>query len=77
MTFDIFITIFEVLQRTAFGPLLFVIYKNGLLNLDINGKIVCFEDDTLLLVNGDNINDVYYRIMLHGKILNFNWIILV
>lgn len=29
--------------------------------MDIKGKIVCFADDKVLLVNGDNVNYIYIQ----------------
>lgn len=40
----------SVLQGTVLEPLLLIIYINGLLNLNIKGKIICYADDTLVLL---------------------------
>jgi len=38
---------------------LFIIYINGLLNLSTQAKLICFADDTVILVNNRNINDLF------------------
>jgi len=39
--------------------LLFIIYINGLLNLDTPGKIICFADDTVILLKSPCIDNLY------------------
>ena len=46
-------------QGTVLGPILFIIYINGLLNLNINSKIISYADDTVILVT-DKSNDLLY-----------------
>jgi len=47
-------------QGTVLGPILFLIYINGLLNL--NDLIIsCFADDTAILLHSDNYNDLYKK----------------
>lgn len=36
-------------------PLLFVIYINGLFNLNVSYTLLCLADDTLLLVKNGNL----------------------
>ena len=36
-------------QGTVLEPILFLIYINGLINLKINCKVICFAYDTLVL----------------------------
>jgi len=44
---------YVVPQRTVLGSLLFSIYVNDMLNLDINGDILAFADDTVLFFKRD------------------------
>lgn len=36
------------------GPLLFIVYINDLLDLNCDGLITCFADDTTILINDKN-----------------------
>lgn len=45
-------------QGTVLGPILFVIYLNSLLGVDIEGSIISFADDTVLVFDGIDWNDV-------------------
>ena len=48
-------------QGTCLGPLLFIIYINSLTNIKLNGNLVLFADDTALVVDADNPNDLYLK----------------
>jgi len=39
-------------QGTVLGPLFFIIFINNLFYLVLNAKIICFADDTVLLMTG-------------------------
>lgn len=41
------------LQGIVLGPVLFMININGLLILNVGGKIICFADDNVLLFNNN------------------------
>jgi len=45
-------------QGTVLAPILFNIYLNDLLELPINGKITAFADDTVILFEGQNWEEV-------------------
>jgi len=45
----------------AVEVILFLIYINGLLNLNIDGKIICFADDTVLLFNDKSLDKLYEK----------------
>lgn len=67
------------------GPLLFILYVNDFLKLNINGKLNSFEDDTVLYVDDDDyqnlkegleaylkcvINIIYYMMLWSDKLVN-------
>jgi len=46
-------------QGTVLGSLLFIIYINGLLNINVDAEIICYADDTAVLVHSrstENLN---------------------
>jgi len=45
---------YGVPQGIVLGPLLFIVYINGLLNLDSKCSIFCFTDDTTVLIHDFN-----------------------
>lgn len=48
-------------QGTVLGPVLFSVYVNSLLSLNVSGKIVCFADDTALLISGHSWHEVFRK----------------
>lgn len=56
-------------QRTVLGPLLFIIFINGLLKIHtyLNTEILCFAYDTAVLLSDRTIDNLYYGA---NKILN-------
>jgi len=43
------------------GLLFFIIYINGLLNLKVDAKIICFADDTVILLHDKNYEYLYNK----------------
>lgn len=50
------------LPHTAFSPLLFHIHIYDITLLLLNGKLVCYEDNTVLIVLGDIWEEVFHTI---------------
>lgn len=47
----------EVPQRTVLRPILFILFINGLLNIIIEAEIICFADDSVILLHDKNIEN--------------------
>jgi len=46
-------------QGTVLGPILFIIYINGSLNLNINAKTICYANDTAILIKDNSIDSLF------------------
>lgn len=60
-------------QGTVLGPILFSIYVNSLLNIKTSGKIVCFADDTAVLVAEKSWQESFRRAELDLHIIK-SWL---
>jgi len=56
-------------QGTVLGPIFFIIYVNGLLNINIDAKTICFADDTIILIQEKNIEKLYNKANIIFKIV--------
>jgi hypothetical protein len=54
-------------QGTVLGPKFFILYINGLLNLNIDAKIISFVDGTVILIQEKNMSDLYNKANLVFK----------
>jgi hypothetical protein len=52
-------------RGTVLGPILFIIFINGLLNLKINAKTICYADDTAILIQ----DKLVYSLFLNSNII--------
>lgn len=61
-------------QGTVLGPLLFICYINGLLKLlNINGQIISYADDTVIVFAGDTW-EIVKKLAINGLIKVTNWL---
>jgi len=58
-----------VSQGTVLGPLLFIIYTNGILNQNFDRKVLCFADDTTIIFRSGCVNDTEDKVKedLHSQ----------
>jgi hypothetical protein len=72
---------FGVPQGSTLGPVLFLIYINGLCDINVGGRVVTFADDTILFVEGNSWEEVFkgaeldinkMKIWLENNLLTLN-----
>ena len=57
-------TICGVPQGSVIGPILFLIYVNDMLNLNVKSKITLFADDTVMYLNGKDLDVLKCQLQL-------------
>lgn len=60
-------------QGTVLGPILFIIYINSMLQLDINALTISYADDTVILFSGNTWEDTKERVQ-NGMFQIKNWL---
>lgn len=60
-------------QGTVLGPILFIIYINTLTKLNVNGRIISYADDTVLIYKGKSWEEVK-RLAKLGIVKVKNWL---
>jgi len=46
-------------QGAILGPIIFIVCINGLLNLNINAKTICYADGTAILIKDNSVDSLF------------------
>lgn len=65
--------IWDVPQGSISGPILFLIYKNGIINASNNVSFTQFADDTSFTVTDSNLTTLHAKVCQETRYVN-NWI---